>query len=246
MNAYHFQAGKWYRFGELRRVTSEILRARQGDQAFSAMMREQPEKWMKDWNEEFYPLKVFADHKALPDNAKFCWTPDAAADFTVRSRCKRMRLQSTMAYAEWEHSVAKQGGHLHKLEMIESNRAGHSFPGGLVSQPVARSEETDIDAWRRGIAKAVKGKLKPRYAGIHLLVFAPRSRFQTIELPYERLVTPAIEAAGKAECERIFAGLYVFDDQPPAIFELKRERGRWAMVGHSFRNLLQWRSRTRM
>jgi hypothetical protein len=220
MSGHKFSPGEWYTLAELRRVAEEIIRTRQADPALSAMMRVQSERWAKDWNEEIYPLKVFADHKELSDDDEFCWTPDAAADFTIRSNDELMKIQNTMAYVEWEGSVAKQGGHLHKLEMHQSNKVGHSFPGGLVSEPRARSPETDIAAWRRGIAKAVKGKLKPRYAGIHLLIFARRCRFDTIDFPFEQVVAPAIEQAGRIECGRIFAGLYVFDDQPPAIFEV--------------------------
>jgi hypothetical protein len=77
--------------------------------------------------------------------------------------------------------------------MIESNKVGHSFPGGLVSKPNARSAETDVNAWRRGIIKAKKAKLKPKYAGIHLLVFAQHCRLQTIDFPFEQVVEPAIE-----------------------------------------------------
>lgn len=77
--AHPFQAGKWYRLGELRRVAAEMIGARQADPALSAMMRVQSAKWAKDWNEELYPLKVFADHKALSDDDEFCWTPDATA-----------------------------------------------------------------------------------------------------------------------------------------------------------------------
>jgi hypothetical protein len=128
------------------------------------MMPEQLEKWAKDWNEELYPLKVFADHKGLSDEAEFCWAPDDVADFTIRANDKTIKFQITLAFAEWEDSIAEQGGHIHKLELIQPNKEGHSFPGGLVSEPKARSAQTDVDAWRRGIAKAVKQKLKPRYA----------------------------------------------------------------------------------
>ena len=231
MSGHPFRPGEWYTLGELRRVAAEIHRARRADPALSAMMREQSDKWAKDWNEELYPLKVFADHKALSDDDEFCWTPDVAADFTIRSRGKTIKIQSTMAYVEWGDSIAKQGGHLHKLEMRQSNKVGHSFPGGLVNEPKARSPDADVDAWRRGIAKAVKGKLKARYAGIHLLIFARRCRFNTIDFPFEQVVAPAIEEAGTAECERIFAGLYVFDDQPPAIFELRRPCWATRIVG---------------
>jgi len=205
------------------------------------MMREQSEKWAKEWNEELYPLKVFADHKALSDDGEFCWTPDAAADFTIRSRRKTIKIQSTMAYVEWEDSVAKQGGHLHKLEMLQSNKVGHSFPGGLVTEPKARSPYTDVDAWQRGIAKAVKGKLKTSYTGMHLLIFARRCRLDTIDFPFEQVVAPAIEQVGTAECPRIFGGLYVFDDQPPAIFELRQRSWIARIIGslqHALKDFL--------
>jgi hypothetical protein len=221
MCAHPFQAGKWYRLDELRRVAAQMIGARQADPALSAMMRVQSEKWAKDWNEELCPLKVFADHKALSDDDEFCWTPVAAADFIVRATKSTIKIQSTMAYAEWNNSIAKQGGHLHKLEMVQANQAGHSYPGGLVSKPKARSAETDVDAWRRGIAKAVRNKLRPEYADCYLVIFALRCRFQTIDFPFEEVVMPAIEQVGVAECERAFRGLYVFDDQPPAMFELK-------------------------
>jgi hypothetical protein len=221
MNKVPFLSGKWYKLGDLRSFAKENLRNRQEDRTFSAAMRKQPEKWIKDWNEEIYPLKVFVDHKALSDDAEFCWTPDSSADFTIRSNERTIKIQNTMAYAEWKNSSAKQGGHLHKLEMVQANKVGHSFPGGLVSEPSARSAETDVEAWRRGITKAVKRKLKSKYSGVHLLIFARRCRFQTIDFPFEQVVAPAIEVVGRSECERIFAGLYVFDDQPSAIFELK-------------------------
>jgi hypothetical protein len=216
-----FQAGKWYRLRELRRVAAEMIRQRQADPALSAMMRVQSRKWAKDWNEELYPLKVFADHKAVQDDDEFCWTPEAAADFVIRASDGTINIQSTMAYAEWESSVAKQGGHLHKLEMLQSNKVGHSYPGGLVSEPNARDPHADVDAWRRGIANAVRNKIRPGYADCYLVIFALRCRFQTIDFPFEQVVGPAIERVDVEECERAFRGLYVFDDQPQAIFELK-------------------------
>ncbi len=91
--AHPFQAGGWYKLGELRRFAAEMIGARLADPALSAMMRVQSEKWAKDWNEELYPLKVFADHKALSDDDEFCWTPDAAADFIVRATMRRHRAR---------------------------------------------------------------------------------------------------------------------------------------------------------
>jgi hypothetical protein len=157
------------------------------------MMRVQSEKWAKDWNEEIYPLKVFADHKALSDDDEFCWTPDVAADFTIcADDGETLKIQSTMAYAELPDSIAKQGGHLHKLEMIQFNKEGHCFRGGLVSQPNALDVDADVEAWQRGIARALSNKLRPEYTGMHLLIFARRCRFSTIDFSFDQVVMPAI------------------------------------------------------
>lgn len=90
------------------------------------------------------------------------------ADFEVRAE-NTFNIQSTTAYAERTGTVGKQGGHLRKLEMLKVNADGFSFGGGLVTEPRARSEKDDIDAWRAGIARAVTKKLKPEYTGCRLL-----------------------------------------------------------------------------
>jgi hypothetical protein len=118
MSGHPFRPGEWSTIGELRRVAAEIHRARRADPAPSAMMRAQSEKWAKEWTEELYPLSVLADHKAFSNADKFCWTPDDAADFTLRlGHGGTIKVQNTMAFAEWPDSIGKQGGHLHKLEM---------------------------------------------------------------------------------------------------------------------------------
>src|SRR5271165_1097919 len=134
MSDHRFRPEEFYTLGELRRVAAEIHCARRADPALSAMMRAQSEKWAKDWTEELYALKVLADHKAFSDDDEFCWTPNAAADFTLRTgRDGTIKVQCTIAYAEWPESIGKQGGHLHKLEMIQSNKEGFAFLGGRVT-----------------------------------------------------------------------------------------------------------------
>jgi hypothetical protein len=128
MCAHPFQAGKWYRLDELRRVAAQMIGARQADPALSAMMRVQSEKWAKDWNEELCPLKVFADHKALSDDDEFCWTPVAAADFIVRATKSTIKIQSTMAYAEWNNSIAKQGAICISLKWFKPTKRATRIP----------------------------------------------------------------------------------------------------------------------
>jgi hypothetical protein len=69
-----FQADTIYPICELREVADRIIRERRADQALSAKFRtplraEIP--WAKSWNEEFFPLKHFADHMRLADDDTF-------------------------------------------------------------------------------------------------------------------------------------------------------------------------------
>ena len=45
------------------------------------------------------PSITLRSRLALSDDDEFCWTPNVAADFTIRSRGKTIKIQSTMAYA---------------------------------------------------------------------------------------------------------------------------------------------------
>ena len=216
-----FYPGKWYTVGELRRVAAQLQSARQMDPALSAMMRVQSQRWAKDWTEELHALKVLADHKAFADADTFCWTPSDAADFIVHvGEGEPINIQCTMAYAEWPDSVAKQGGHLHKLEMKQSNKEGFAFLGGRITEPTVLDPETDALAWRAGIAKALKNKLRREYTGLHLAIFAQGCAVHMIETPLEQVALSAIDEADKEECQRIFSRLYVFDAQAGVFFEM--------------------------
>jgi hypothetical protein len=226
-NGHPFRPGSWYELGELRRVVAEMHLARRADPALSAMMRAQSRKWAKEWTEELYPLCVLADHKAFADDDRFCWTPDGAADFTLRlCHGGTIKVQNTVAFAEWPDSVGEQGGHLHKLEMLQTNKKGFAYLGGRVTEPTVRDPFTDADAWRNGIANALKKKLRPEYAGLHLAIFAQRCSVHMIETSLEQVASSAVEQVGRAECQRIFGGLYVFDSPPGLFFELSHTTSR--------------------
>jgi hypothetical protein len=223
-DGHRFRPGDWYPLGQLRRVAAGIVRARQADPKLSAMMREQKLRWQQDWNQEFYPLKVLADHKSWSDDDAFCWTPDDAADFKIRTAGGNIKIQCTMAFPEWPGSVGAQGGHTRKLELIQSNKEGHAFLGGKVYEPRARGAYDDVEACRRGISKALRNKLDPddagKYAGCYLLIFALRFRFHTIDFDFAQVIFPATEQV--AEWKREFEGLYVCDDDPLAFVELRQ------------------------
>lgn len=128
-----------------------------------------------------------------------------------------------MAFAERPDTVGMQGGHLRKLEMKHANVEGFSFPGGFVSQPRARSEEDELHAWRAGIVKALRNKIKPTYSGCWLLIFAPRCGFDTVEYDFDNVVAPAVEEVGRQTWEAVFDGLYILDTAPLAFVALAKQ-----------------------
>ena len=220
-----FSHGEWHTIGQLKAVTAQILQKTQTDHSFAERMRVQDQKsipWSKSWLEELYPFKLFADHTGLPDDATFCWTPCGVADFEVRVAGKTKKIQSTMAYAEHEGSIGVQGGHVRKLEMQQYNAEGFSYGGGLIKEPRARSAEDDVNAWRVGIAQALRKKLKPHYTGCWLLIYAPRCQFNTIDFDFDKVVIPAIEQIGRSTWEQVFDGLYVLDEPQTAFVEIRR------------------------
>ena len=220
-----FLEGAWSTIGRLRDVAAEILRDRQGDKDYSAKLRTQNQKdipWAKSWNEELYPLKVLADHMNLADHTSFCWTPSEAADFEVRTDKERLKVQCTMAYAERQGTIGKQGGHVCKLEMAKYNADGFCFGGGLVTEPRARSAEDDAEAWRLGIKCALIKKLRPAYTGCRLLIFALRCQFDTIDFGFDHIVVPAVEEVGREAWEAVFDGLYVCDEPTSAFTQFCR------------------------
>jgi len=220
-----FHHGDWHTISQLRIIAAQILRKTQTDNSFAAKMRVQDQKsipWSKSWMEELYPFSVLADRISLLDDATFCWTPLGAADFEVRAGDKAIKIQSTMAYAEREGTIGVQGGHVRKLEMKKYNADGFSFGGGLVSEPRARSQEDDVNAWRVGIAQALKKKLKAGYTGYQLLIYTPRCQFDTIDFNFDQVVIPAIKQVGRAAWEQVFDALYILDAPPSAFVELRR------------------------
>jgi len=210
-----FQPDIIYPIADLRKAAGRILRGRQADQALSAKFRTQLRSdipWAKSWNEEFFPLKLFADHMTLADDDTFQWTPDGAGDFTVRTSFEAIPLQCTMAYPIWTAAGGKPAGQIHHLEMHQYNTDGRSYRGGLVSKPCARGTDEDLKAWRSAITGALSGKLKPGYRGCRLLIFARACQLDTIDRDFEDVVRPAIDAV--EDWRRCFDAVYVLDAPP--------------------------------
>jgi hypothetical protein len=231
-----FQVDTIYTIGKLREVADRIIRERRADQALSAKFRTQLRAdipWGKFWNEEFLPLKLFADHMRLADYNTFRWTPHGAADFTVRTSSDTIRLQCTMAYPVWPAAGGKPTGQIHHLEMRQYNGEGFSYRGGLVSQPHARCTEEDLKAWRSAITGALRAKLKLRYKGCCLLIFVPACRFDTIDYNFVDVVSPAIHAA--EDWHRYFDAVYVLD-APPAAFCALHTPGQQVLSGERLDN----------
>jgi len=218
-----FQPNTTYSLGELRETARTIASERRADQALSAKFRTQLRSdipWAKSWNEEYFPLKLFADHMGLADDNRFQWTPDGAADFTVRTPTEIIHLQCTMAYPIWTAAGGKPAGQIHHLEMRQYNADGLSYRGGLVSEPCARGTDEDLRAWRSAITGALRAKLKPSYRGCRLLIFVPGCQFDTIDFDFEDVVRPAIDAAD--DWPHYFDAVYVLDAPPAALCSFQR------------------------
>jgi hypothetical protein len=218
-----FQADRIYPIRKLREVAETIIHERRANQPLSAKFRTQLRSdipWAKSWNEEFFPLKLFADHMALADDDTFQWTPDGAADFAVRTSSEIIRLQCTMAYPIWTAAGRKPAGQIHHLEMHQYNAAGHSYRGGLVSEPCARGTEEDLKAWRSAITGALSAKLRPACQGCRLLIFVPACQFDTIDFDFKDVVKPAIDAV--KDWHLYFDAVYVLDAPPSAFCAIKR------------------------
>jgi hypothetical protein len=88
-------------------------------------------------------------------------------------------------------------GQVHHLEMRQFNTAGHSYRGGLVSEPCARGPDEDLRAWRTAISDALRNKLKPGYEACRLLIFARGCQIDTIDFDFGEVVKPAIDSIGR-------------------------------------------------
>jgi hypothetical protein len=216
-----FQKGTWQPIEKLRSIAQRILRQTQSDPELAKIIRTQDRKtlaWAKPWAEEFYPLFSLDQHLRFAQDAEFCWTPDGAADFSIRARGELFGVQCTTAFAERAGSKGNQGGHVRKLEMMKCNEDGFCWRGGLVTEPRVRSELEDVEAWRSGISRSISRKLNPKYSGCWLLIFAPDCQFDTVDFNLEEVVRPAVDCAESESWESIFARLYVIDQPPPGGF----------------------------
>jgi hypothetical protein len=116
-----------------------------------------------------------------------------------------------MAYPIWTAAGGKPAGQIPHLEMRQYNTNGHSYRGGLVSEPCARNLEEDLKAWRFAISGALSKKLRPGYEACRLLIFAAACQFDTIDFDFEEVVRPALEEVGSKNWERYFDTIYVID-----------------------------------
>lgn len=214
----------WYPIAHLRAARDEILQTCQRDPAFGNRLRVPRGGdlgWLKPWKEEHLPLTELADRKGWPNDAWFCWTPDAPADFEVEAGGEVLGIQCTTAYPEWPNAIDKSGGHTRALELHHFNSGAPTFGGGQPSKPTARDIRVDLKAWRDGIGTALKAKLDSKYDGLRLLVFAGGAWFNLIGCDFAKAVTPAVEAYGVA-WRRVFHTIYVVDSREEAFVELTR------------------------
>jgi hypothetical protein len=215
---YPLESGRPYTIGELRAAEATLLAQRQADQGLSDRLRVQDRKgieWAKLRNEEWSPLTLLAGGLGLDDADTFRWTPAGAADFVISSAKKTLNVQCTMAYDEPEEAKYRSG-HLHHLEMKHQRENGFYFGGGNISEPTARDVMEQLSSWRTGIVSAVEAKLaKTSYLGqaLDLLINARQCSFDLIDFSLAEVVLPPFSAIGKDKWGRVFANIYVVDNE---------------------------------
>jgi hypothetical protein len=225
---FPFVQGEWYSVGAMREAATNILEKTGSDHEFAAALRVQDQKlypWSKAWMEEIFPCWRLVSELGFSGNDRFRWTPVGAADVEFQSSGRSIKVQCTTAYAERERTIAKQRGHLRKLEMEQSNATGMTWLGGDPSRPTTRSVEDDREAWRVGIANALRKKLKPDYRGCWLLIYAPMCQFNLVDgTDFREVIVAATERIGRATWEPIFERLCVLDSPDGAFVDLRSGR----------------------
>ena len=215
---YPLESTRPYTIGDLRAAEAILLAERQADHGLSDRLRVQDRNeidWAKLRNEEWSPLMLLADGLGLDDADTFRWTPVGAADFVITSGERTLNVQCTMAYDEPEDAKYSRG-HLHHLEMKHQREKGFYFGGGKISEPNALDVVEQLSTWRAGIAAAVETKLaKTSYAGhqLDLLVYARKCSFDLIDYSFAEVVVPALDAIGQSTWGRVFANIYVVDNE---------------------------------
>jgi hypothetical protein len=175
--------------------------------------------WAKAWNEELLPVSLYAEGKALPDEARFQLMPDGhATDVELILPRGKLACQVTVADPSWaEEGPGSSGGYLHHLQM-ECLREGRPAFGGantaktegkIVSTPHARHVTEDLVACRRSLANAIRRKAVHDGTGCTLLIYARGQRFLLIDFDMATLVADAVRNAAASR----FAGIAIVDNR---------------------------------
>jgi len=216
---FPFVRGEAYTLRDLRTFAAELLARRQVDPAFSAELRSNRHSWAKAWNEELLPVSLYAEGKALPDEAKFRLMPDGhATDVELILPGGNLACQVTVADPSWaDEGPGSSGGYLHHLRM-ECLREGRPAFGGanvsktkgrIVSSPHARDVAGDLVACRRSLTKAIRRKAVHDGTGCTLLIYARGQRFLLIDFDMAALVAEAVRDSAATN----FASIVVFDNR---------------------------------
>ena len=226
---FPFHREQFYRISELRALQELLGNARQLDSNFSAAIRGRRVHWAKLWNEELFPILLYANWKAVSDDAEFRARSEGnAVDAEIRVQSGELiQFQITTAYAERQSS--RSGGYVAALEREGVNQGIPIFLGGgiernasgcIESSPTVLSPNSDRSAWQIGLIKAIQRKLKKGTSiGDVLLIYAERLRFDTIDEPTEGVVLPAIKTAVSGAAYLPFRKLVILDQDPMARFE---------------------------
>ena len=209
---FPFERGTPSTIGALRQFEYLLLDARQREPALSGRLRcNNGFPWLKTRNEELVPLRLFADHHALPDDDRFILMPEGhAVDIQIVGDEGLRPMQVTTAYPSWAEAGGSQpAGYLHSLRM-EKLRLLSSAERKLAKNMVLSSRNPtraalgdDIEACRSTVTAAIRRKQTHNGSGVTLLIYAPGYRFLLIDVDAAAIVTDAVSRAGATSFSHI-------------------------------------------
>ena len=223
---FPFERNKFFTIGELRAFENELTSIRQSNPALSKNWRV-PKGKIVAWDkirQETYPLKLFADHSRLSNEAKFRLSPaghPSPVDVELLVSDERRLLQITTAHPVRDGSVS--GGYDHRLRMEGLNKGPvQGFgpfvrrDGKIIGSQSGTTPVDDLAACVRGLSVVLRRKQGQDGRGCELVIFACNFHFNSIDVGFEMIVHTTINACGRPRFDRTF----VFDESPLTFVEI--------------------------
>jgi hypothetical protein len=211
---FPFERGRTYEFRQLRAFETDLLKARQNDAELSNALRTPrgpSADWMSLRNKELVPLKLFADHRGIADNAQFLLRPKGdRVDADILEFGQTTHLQLTLAVPIWgpggyqQHQIMAA---LNESDVVIGYPPFQHIDGVAHGKICSVSSEERDEACRRGLSSTIQKKALFDGRGYSLVVHAQDFYFQLLD----RTSFAQLVGAVLAQHTLSFDSVYVLD-----------------------------------